>query len=68
MPHIENNIPLDDCSTEELFLCRPCAEKLKSFKTVEDLKIGRHRRDKHDCEHCGKRRFGYMCHVHFVCP
>lgn len=49
-----------------LFLCRPCAEKIKDFKTVHSVKIGSHRRNKSTCEQCGKRRFGYMCNVVFA--
>ncbi|MEA5151981.1 MAG: hypothetical protein VB039_05205 [Oscillospiraceae bacterium] len=50
---------------EELFLCLPCAERLKDFQTVESIKVGRHRRDKDVCEQCGRRRFGYLCEVKF---
>ena len=43
---------------KETLLCRPCAETLKGENKI---KIGPSLRDKNTCEHCGKRRFVYVC-------
>ena len=53
---------------EELFLCKPCAEEMKDYKTVEDVECVRPARDKSTCELCGRRRFGYVCKVKFKEP
>lgn len=50
---------------EELFLCKPCAEKIKDFKTCEDVIYVQSAKDKGTCEQCGKRRFGYICKVKY---
>ena len=50
---------------EEMFLCKPCAEKIKSFKTCEDVRIKTSVRDKGLCEQCNRRRYGYFCDVKF---
>ena len=50
---------------EEMFLCKPCAEKIKDFKTVEKVKYVQSVTNKGTCEQCGCRRFGYICKVKF---
>ena len=51
-----------------LFLCRPCAEAMKSFKTVASVRIGPHKRVKQICEQCARSRYGYLCDVTFKDP
>ena len=51
-----------------LFLCKPCAEEMKGYKTVKSVKYDRPGRDKGTCELCGRRRFGYICEVEFREP
>lgn len=53
---------------DTLFLCRPCAENMKSFQTVRYVKQGRSRRYKDTCEQCARRRFGSLCEVEFQLP
>ena len=53
---------------ETQFLCRPCAEAMKSFKTVASVQIGPHKRVKQLCEQCGRSRYGYLCDVTFKDP
>ena len=48
---------------EQLFLCKPCAEEMKNYKTVASVEYIRPARDKGTCELCGRRRFGYVCEV-----
>lgn len=50
---------------ETLFLCKPCAEKIKDFKTCEDVKYVQAAKNKGTCEQCNRRRFGYICKVKF---
>lgn len=50
---------------DEMFLCKPCAEKMKDFKTVEEIKYVQTVKDKGTCEQCNCRRFGYICKVKF---
>jgi hypothetical protein len=52
---------------EELFLCKPCAEEMKTdkYKTVEDVKYIQSVNKKGTCEQCRCRRFGYRCEVKF---
>ena len=52
---------------EELFLCKPCAEEMKTdkYKTVEDVKYIQSVNKKGTCELCRCRRFGYICKVKF---
>lgn len=50
---------------EEMFLCKPCAEKMKDFKTVEEVKYVQSVTKKGTCEQCNCRRFGYICKVKF---
>ena len=54
--------------SETLFLRRPCAEAMKSFKTVATVRIGPHKRVKQICEQCGRSRYGYLCDVTFKDP
>lgn len=42
------------------FMCRPCMEQLKA---QEKIKKDSHIRDKHTCEICGRRKYGYMCEM-----
>ncbi len=51
---------------EEMFLCKPCAEKIKDFQTIEDVKYVQSVKEKGTCEQCGCRRFGYLCKVKFA--
>lgn len=51
-----------------LFLCKPCAEEMKDYKTVRNVRYDRPARDKGTCELCGRRRFGYICEVEFREP
>ncbi len=55
---------------EELFLCKPCAEEMKTdkYKTVEDIKYIQSVTKKGTCEQCRCRRFGYICEVKFKDP
>lgn len=55
---------------EELFLCKPCAEEMKTdkYKTVEDVKYIQPVNKKGTCEQCRCRRFGYRCKVKFKAP
>ena len=53
---------------ETLFLCRPCAEAMKSVKTVASVEIGAHKRVKQICEQCARSRYGYLCDVTFKDP
>lgn len=52
---------------DELKLCKPCAERLKTLRTVAEVteirKIGGGQ--KIDCEQCGRRRYGYLYAVTF---
>ena len=50
---------------EKLFLCKPCAEEMKDYKTVEDVKYIQPAKKKGTCELCRCRRFGYVCNVKF---
>lgn len=50
---------------ETLFLCRPCAEAMKSSKTVASVRLGPHKRVKQICEQCARSRYGYLCDVTF---
>lgn len=52
---------------QEMFLCLPCAKRYENgeFNSVKSIKIGAHLKSKHECEHCGGRRFGYQCKVEF---
>ena len=50
---------------EELFLCKPCAEEMKNYKTVEKVKYVQSAKKKGTCELCRCRRFGYICKVKF---
>lgn len=61
MSNIENN------EAEEMFLCLPCAKRYENgeFKTAKSIKIGSHRKEKGECEHCCRRRYGYVCKVEF---
>lgn len=54
--------------TEKIFLCRPCAERLKDFKTVKSIKYGQGRSYKDNCEQCGCRRFGTISDIEFRLP
>lgn len=54
---------LENEDTEVLFLCRPCAEKLKTMNCVKHIHIGESVKKKGDCEQCGRRRYGYKCTV-----
>lgn len=53
---------------ERLFLCRPCAERMKSLQTVENLAYGKSRSQKGTCEECGRRRYGALSDVVFREP
>ena len=53
---------------EELFLCKPCAEEMKKYKTVEEVKYIQSVTKKGTCEQCRCRRFGYRCNVKFKAP
>lgn len=50
---------------EEPFLCKPCAEEMKDYKTVEDVEYIQSAKKKGTCEQCRCRRFGYICNVKF---
>lgn len=52
---------------EELFLCKPCAEEMKSgkYQTIDDVKYVQSAKKKGTCEQCRCRRFGYICKVKF---
>ena len=50
---------------EKLFICLPCAERMKEMKSVISVKIGHHLKKKGECEQCCRRRYGYMCEVVF---
>lgn len=50
---------------EELFLCKPCAEKIKNFNSCEDVRYVQSVKDKRTCDQCNRRRFGYICKVKF---
>lgn len=52
---------------EELFLCKPCAEEMRSgkYKTVEEVDYVQSAKKKGTCEQCRCRRFGYICKVKF---
>lgn len=55
-----------DEDIDVLFLCKPCAESMKSgFRTVRNLKYIKPGREKGTCELCNCRRFGYYCEVKF---
>lgn len=56
---------LDTANAEKLFLCRPCAEKLKDFQSVETVKMVAPHKQKGTCDQCCRRRFGYDCLVVF---
>ena len=57
---------LSGTESEELFLCKPCAESMKDgYRTVESIKYIKPGRDKGTCELCQRRRFGYYCEVEF---
>lgn len=53
---------------KNMFLCKPCAEEMKDYKTVEDVKYIQPTKRKGTCEQCRYRRFGYMCKVKFTDP
>lgn len=53
---------------QTLFLCKPCAEEMKEYKTVKGLRYDRPARSKGTCALCGRRRFGYICEVNFREP
>lgn len=53
---------------DELFLCKPCAEEMKDYKTVEEIEYVRPARDKGTCEQCNRRRYGYVCNVKYTDP
>lgn len=53
---------------EQLFLCKPCAEEMKDYRTVKSVEYIRPARDKGTCELCHRRRFGYVCEVEFKEP
>lgn len=55
----------DPQDIEELFLCRPCAEKMKTMRTCKKVVLGAPHGKKGDCEQCGRRRYGYDCKVVF---
>lgn len=45
---------------KEVFMCRPCAEKLKEEgKCIMHSSV----KDKGDCYSCHRRRFGYTCEI-----
>ena len=50
-------------NNERLFLCKPCAEKLKGFKSVKSVKYLAPHKEKGTCDQCGCRRYGYDCEV-----
>lgn len=50
---------------EKMFLCKPCAEEMKGYRTVADVKYIQSAKKKGTCELCGCRRFGYICNVKF---
>ena len=50
---------------EKFFFCKPCAEKIKTMKTCNELKYIQSVREKGTCEQCRCRRFGYICMVKF---
>ena len=50
---------------DNLFLCRPCAERMKDFVTVRSVKMVAPRKQKGTCDQCNRRRFGYDCQVEF---
>ena len=56
---------MHDEDGETLFLCRPCAEKMKDMKSVKHIKVGAHKKSKGECEQCCCRRYGYECKVVF---
>ncbi len=62
---MDNNAPVVDTEYEELFLCKPCAEEMKTLKSVEDVKYVKPSTKKGTCEQCRCRRFGYICNVKF---
>ena len=64
MKTLTNDVPAIP-DTEKLFLCRPCAEALKNYKTVKRVKIGAHHKEKRTCDQCCCRRFGYDCEVEY---
>lgn len=53
----------DEADVEKMFLCLPCAEKLKAMKSVKRIKVGAHQKSKGECEQCCRRRYGYECTV-----
>lgn len=53
---------------KKMFLCKPCAEKMKKLKTAEDVKYIQPAKEKGTCEQCRCRRFGYICGVKFTDP
>ncbi len=52
-------------NTEKLFLCRPCAEKMKTMRTCKSVVLGAPHKEKGTCEQCCRRRYGYDCEVEF---
>ncbi len=44
---------------KEVYMCRPCAEKLKT--EGKDIIIGASVREKQTCSVCNRRRFVYLC-------
>lgn len=62
---MDNNAPVADNEYEELFLCKPCAEEMKTMETVEDVKYVQSATKKDTCGLCRCRRFGYICKVKF---
>ena len=45
---------------KEVFMCRPCAEKLKAAgRCVMHSPV----KDKGECYNCKRRRFGYTCEI-----
>lgn len=62
---MDNNAPVVDTEYEELFLCKPCAEEMKTMETVEDIKYVKSATKKGTCELCNHRRFGCIGKVKF---
>lgn len=63
---MDNNAPVVDTEYEEHFLCKPCAEEMKTLKSVEDVQyVKPSSKKKGTCEQCNRRRFGYICKVKF---
>lgn len=50
---------------DQLFLCRPCIEKMPQYQTVERIEAGKTGQGKGTCDLCGYRRYGYKCMVEF---